>query len=140
MKFEDNNYFAIDKNEFENVLKEDRENVYLYHFIFVKYLEDNKVEFKKIDNVNDLKLLENKKILVKYYVEKIHYFNDCRNDEFEYGEPYFIFNVGYFYIGGLIRNKKDETEKIKALFEKYENDYSTIHFPFDDVKYLSLNK
>ncbi len=140
MKFKDNNYFAIDKSEFDNVLNEDRENVYVYHYIVVKYINDNKIDFKKVDNFNDLKLLEDKKILSKYYIAKIHYFNECRNDKFEYGEPYFIFNVGYFYIGGFIKNKKDETEKIKVLFEKYENDYHTMQFPFDDVEYLSLNK
>ena len=55
MKFEDKNYFIIDKKKYEDVLKEDQENVYLYHFIYVKYMEANTMNFIKIDDVKDLK-------------------------------------------------------------------------------------
>ena len=140
MKFEDKNYFIIDKKKYEDVLKEDQENVYLYHFIYVKYMEANTMKFIKIDDVKDLKKIEGKNVLIKYYVEKIHYFNDCENESFEYGEPYFIFNIGYFYIGGFINNKEEETKKVKNLFNKYKNNYPKIHFPFNDIEYLSLNK
>ena len=140
MKFEDKNYFIIDKKKYEDVLKEDQENVYLYHFIYVKYMEANTMNFIKIDDVKDLKKIEGKNVLIKYYVEKIHYFNDCENESFEYGEPYFIFNIGYFYIGGFINNKEKETKKVKHLFNKYKKTYPKIHFPFNDIEYLSLNK
>lgn len=118
MKFEDKNYFIIDKKEFEDLLKENQENIYLYHFIYVKYMDANMVKFVKIDDVKDLRKIEGKNVITKYYVEKIHYFNDCDNESFEYGEPYFIFNIGYFYIGGFINNKEPETKKIKSLFDK----------------------
>lgn len=140
MKFEDKNYFIIDKKKYEDVLKEDQENVYLYHFIYVKYMEADTMKFIKIDDVKDLKKIEGKNVLIKYYVEKIHYFNDCENESFEYGEPYFIFNIGYFYIGGFINNKEEETKKVKNLFNKYKKNYPKIHFPFNDIEYLSLNK
>ena len=61
MKFEDKNYFIIDKKKYEDVLKEDQENVYLYHFIYVKYMEANTMNFIKIDDVKDLKKIEGKR-------------------------------------------------------------------------------
>ena len=103
-------------------------------------MKDNNIEYMKIDNIDNLKEIDNLNVLVKYYVQKIHYLYDCSNDNFEYGEPYFIFNVGYFYIGGFIKNNDDEVMKIRKLFEKYVDNYSSMHFPFNDVEYLSLNK
>ena len=75
MILKNKNYFLINKNEYEDILKNDREDVYLYHFIYIKYLDSGSVKFIKIDNVKDLKLLDDKEIVVKYYVKKIHYFN-----------------------------------------------------------------
>lgn len=140
MILKNKNYFLINKNEYEDILKNDREDVYLYHFIYVKYLESGSVKYIKIDNVKDLKLLDNKEIVVKYYVKKIHYFNDCDNLSFEYGEPYYIYNVGYFYIGGFIENKNgEELSRINKLFQRYNNNYDKINFPFNDREYLILN-
>lgn len=93
MILKNKNYFLINKNEYEDILKNDREDVYLYHFIYIKYLDSGSVKFIKIDNVKDLKLLDDKEIVVKYYVKKIHYFNECSNGCFEYGEPYYIYNM-----------------------------------------------
>lgn len=140
MKFEDNNYFIINKEKYNEILEDNVENVYLYHFIYVKYIEKENIKFIKIDNINDLDKLKNKNVLVKYYISKIHYFNDCSNDEFEYGEPYYIYDIGYFYIGGFIKNKEEEVKKIKEMFENYNVKYKSMNFPFDDKKYLSLNK
>lgn len=141
MILKNKNYFLINKNEYEDILKNDREDVYLYHFIYIKYLESGSVKFIKIDNVKDLKLLDDKEIVVKYYVKKIHYFNECSNGCFEYGEPYYIYNVGYFYIGGFIENKNaEELSRINKLFQDYNNNYDKMSFPFSDSDYLNLNK
>ncbi len=140
MILKNKNYFLINKNEYEDILKNDREDVYLYHFIYIKYLENDNVKYIKIDNTKDLELLNDKKILVKYYIRKIHYFNDCDNLSFEYGEPYYIYNVGYFYIGGFIENKNgEELSKINKLFQDYNNNYDKMSFPFNDREYLNLN-
>ena len=140
MILKNKNYFLINKNEYEDILKNDREDVYLYHFIYIKYLESGSVKYIKIDNVKYLKLLDNKEIVVKYYVKKIHYFNDCDNLSFEYGEPYYIYNVCYFYIGGFIENKnEEELSRINKLFQRYNNNYDKMSFPFNDREYLNLN-
>ena len=132
MILKNKNYFLINKNEYEDIFKNDKKGVYLYHFIYVKYI--------KIDNTKDLELLNDKKILVKYYIRKIHYFNECDNLSFEYGEPYYIYNVGYFYIGGFIENKNgEELSKINKLFQGYNNNYDKMSFPFNDREYLNLN-
>ena len=155
MNFKDKNYYLIDRKEYEDILKNDMEDVYLYHFIYIKYLESGSVKFIKIDNVKDLKLLDDKEIIVKYYVKKIHYFNECNNGCFEYGEPYYIYNVGYFYIGGFIENKNAEElsrtmidigklanklSRINKLFQDYNDNYDKMSFPFSDSDYLNLNK
>lgn len=140
MILKDKNYFLINKNEYEDIFKNDKESVYLYHFIYVKYLENECIKYIKIDNVKDLELLNDKKILVKYYIRKIHYFNDCNNLSFEYGEPYYIYNVGYFYLSGFIENKnREELSKINKLFQDYNNNYDKISFLFNDKEYLNLN-
>lgn len=141
MNFKDKNYYLIDRKEYEDILKNDREDIYLYHFIYIKYLENGSVKFIKIDNVKDLELLDDKEIIVKYYVNKIHYFNDCSNGCFEYGEPYYIYNVGYFYIGGFIENKNtEELSRINKLFQDYNDNYDKMSFPFSDSDYLNLNR
>lgn len=141
MILKDKNYYLIDRKEYEDILKNDREDVYLYHFIYIKYLESGSVKFIKIDNVKDLKLLDDKEIVVKYYVKKIHYFNECSNGCFEYGEPYYIYHVGYFYIGGFIENKNtEELSRINKLFQDYNDNYDKMSFLFSDSDYLNLNK
>lgn len=140
IKFEDKNFYIINKTEYDDILKDNKEDIYLYHFIFAKYIDNNVIKYTKIDDSKDLKMLESKKILIKYYIEKIHYYNDCNNDNFEYGEPYYIFNIGHFYIGGFIKNKDIEIKKVKDLFKKYTNSFPTMIFPFSDKEYLSLNK
>ena len=141
MILKNKNYFLINKNEYEDILKNDREDVYLYHFIYIKYLDSGSVKFIKIDNVKDLKLLDDKEFVVKYFVKKIHYFNECSTGCFEYGEPYYIYNVGYFYIGGFIENKNaEELSRINKLFQDYNDNYDKMIFPFSDSDYLNLNK
>jgi hypothetical protein len=116
------------------------ENMFLVFKLFPKNLFKN-LKFIKIDNVKDLKLLDDKEIIVKYYVKKIHYFNECNNVCFEYGEPYYIYNVGYFYIGGFIENKNaEELSRINKLFQDYNDNYDKMSFPFSDSDYLNLNK
>ncbi len=56
-------------------------------------------------------------------------------------EPYYIYNVGYFYIGGFIENKNaEELSRINKLFQDYNNNYDKMSFPFSDSDYLNLNK
>ena len=43
MILKNKNYFLINKNEYEDIFKNDKKGVYLYHFIYVKYLENDNV-------------------------------------------------------------------------------------------------
>ena len=140
MIFEDKNYLIIDENEFEYELIKNKDDVYLYHFIIVKYQNNTDIDYIKIDQIKDLIKMNDKKIICKYYIKKIHFYNDSDNDNFEYGEPYYIYNVGYFYIGGFISSKQEDLLKIKKMFKTYEDAYKIGVFPFDDVEFLSLNK
>ncbi len=90
--------------------------------------------------MKDLEKIKNKNIVTKYYICKIHYFNDCNNDDFELGDPYHIYDIGYFYIGGFMENEKVSDEVIKTLFDDYDKKYNYINFPFDDKEFLSFNK
>lgn len=140
MIFEDENYLIIEEKDFIDEFEANKEEVYLYHFIVVKYKSDKEIKIIKIDQVKDLSKLEDKEILYKYYIKKIHFYNDCSNEMFEHGEPYYIYNIGYFYIGGFIKTKDEELSKIKNMFEEYNKKYNNIKFSFDDKSYLSLNK
>jgi len=87
------------------------------------------------------KCLTNQKLEeIKILVKKIHFYNDCSNEMFEHREPYYIYNIGYFYIGGFIKTKDEELSKIKNMFEEYNKKFNNIKFSFDDKSFLSLNK
>lgn len=137
MLFEGEKHIPIDENEFLEILNYEKDSVYLYHYIVVFYNEDNQIKEIKIDQVKNLKLLEDKDIIRKYYVRKIHYFNNP--DYFyseEIGDTYHIYNIGYFHIGGYMKNDIDE----KEFYKKYIDDYENLEFPFTDEDFLLNNK
>ena len=139
MNLKNENYRIIDKNLFEDFLKDDNKLYYLYHYIVVEYKEDNKNKYLKIDNIKDLNKLKNVNILYKYYIERIHYYNN-EDDNFFYeeGYPTHIYNLGYFFIGGFIKN--NEKKKIEKILKQYKDSYLNMNFPFNDNEFLSLNK
>lgn len=124
----------IEKNTYESELNNDV-NKYLYHFIVC---EMKNGEILKVDNYNNLNLLNSNDILYKYYVEKIHYFKDKDNPHIEYGSTYYIHNIGYFYIGGLIENENISKEQINNMIEQYKEFYSKFSKE-DDIEYLKKN-
>ena len=131
----------IDENEYLKFLKERNEKeTYLYHFILVKYKDHNDICSIKIDTVSNLELLKDKDVMYKYYIEKIHYYNEFDNLLYDEGMPIHIFNLGYFAIDGDIQLSKQEKENLKQLFLQYEKEYSNLKFDFDDKAFLSLNK
>lgn len=133
----------IDKELYEKLL-EDLNNkyikTYLYHFIIVKYKDNNDTFTVKIDNIKDLKGIEDKEILVKYYLEKIHYFNEFDNDLYAEGSPLHIYNIGYFLFDGDVKTDKQTKEVLDQLFDEYENNYNNLSQQFNDLTFLSLNK
>ena len=141
MLFEKQNYKIPTEDEFNDILDYDKDNVYLYHFIIVKYKENNEIKELNIDQLKDLDKLNNKEIIFKYYIKKIHYYSEPGYfyDE-ELGDTYYIYNIGYFHIGGLFETKKDDLDIIKKLYEDYHNNYSNINFDFTDEEFLSNNK
>lgn len=143
MLFEDKVQKLISEIEFNNVRKtySQEYEVYDYYFIIVKYVENNEIKELLIDQVNDLDKLKNKKILYKYFINKIHYLNEPLGFySSDNGEAYHIYNIGYFYIDGYFDQEKDELLKIKELYKKYNNDYSSIVFPFSDEEFLLKNE
>ena len=69
---------SITTKETFNNLMNDREidRTYDYHCIIVKYQDNTDILTMKIDKVEDLEKLKNLKVISKYYVRKIHYYNE----------------------------------------------------------------
>ena len=134
MIYDDKNFTIITKDLYEKVLNED-DNFYPYHYILVKYQDNKGIKTIEINQVKDLYKIKELNVLCKYYIKKLHFYTETGNYLYEYGEPYYIFNVGYFYIGGVIKTKKDELMKIKEMFEKYNKEYSKMKFSFDDKSF-----
>lgn len=141
MLFEKEKYIVTNEDTFYDFLEYDKNRVYLYHFIIVRYKEYNKIKELKIDQIKDLNILNDKKIIYKYYIRKVHYYTQAGyffDDEF--GDLYHIYNIGYFHIGGLFDTKKDELEVIKKLYDEYHDNYSNLNLEFSDEEFLSNNK
>ena len=115
-------------------------NTYCYHFIIVKYKENNKILEIKIDNFKDLDKIKDKDIIVKYYIEKLHYYNYYDNILYDDGEPIHICNLGYFQINGEFPINKEIKKILDKLFNEYDNNYKNIKFELNDKEFLSLNK
>ncbi len=82
------NYKIISKEKYEEILQEsDKKTYYLYHYIICK-CESN--EIIKIDKIEDLEKIKDKKVLIKYYIERIHYYSHNSNEDYEYGFPSYI--------------------------------------------------
>lgn len=131
------NFYEQTEKEFNNnLLYYSDEEVYLYHFIVFKY--DN--GYIKVDKCSDLKNLKEDGLICKYYIEKIHFYNDTRNEEFEYGDSYHIYNIGYFYIGGFVKTNLLEKGIVEEKFKNYALNYKQMKIPFKDEEFLQLNK
>lgn len=143
MLFEDKVQKLITENEFNSVKKDYTQEyeVYLYHFIIVKYIEDNEIKELKIDQIKDLDKLKDINVLYKYYIKKIHYLNEPLGFySSDNGEAYHIYNIGYFYIDGYFDQDKDEFKVIQELYKKYNDNFNNLSFPFTDEEFLSNNK
>ncbi len=139
MNLKDENYHIIDKTLFEDFLNDDEKLYYLYHYIVVEYKDKNDIKYLKIDNIKDLKKLKDLNVQYKYYIKRIHYYNnESDNLFFEEGYPSYIYNLGYFFIGGFI--KTNEKEKMKKLLKEYKSNYKNLSFELNDKEFLSLNK
>ncbi len=141
MEFKDNITKIIDEKLYKillNDLYDKSIKTYLYHFIVVKYKDHNNIYTMKIDNLKDLNKIKDKEILIKYYVEKLHYYNEFSNDLYADGMPCHIYNMGYFLIDGDIELNDKEKLELNELFIKYQNNYS--NFKNNDIDFLSLNK
>lgn len=77
MLFEKENYIITNEDTFYDFLEYDKKRVYLYHFIIVRYKENNKIKELKIDQIKDLNILNDKKIIYKYYIRKVHYYTQA---------------------------------------------------------------
>lgn len=131
----------INKERFDNLI-EDRETdrTYDYHCIIVKYQENMDILTMKIDKVEDLEKLKDLKIISKYYVRKIHYYNESDNLLFDEGEECHIENLGYFFLNGMVELSDKDRKIVKEMFQKYDNEFNNITFDFTDEEFLSLNK
>ncbi len=131
------NYKIITKEKYEKILQEsDKKTYYLYHYILYK-CESN--EIIKIDQIKDLEKIKDKIILTKYYIERIHYYNEDYNENYELGFPSYIYNLGYFYIDGFIDMHKEEEENVRKLFNNYDKHFKELNFPFTDSEFLRKN-
>lgn len=130
------NFYEITEKEFYDNIDYYKDKVYLYHFIIFVY-ED---KYVKVDTIDELNKINTSGLISKYYVEKIHFFNECDYEEFEYGEPYYIYNLGYFYIGGFVKDKLLDKEYALNLFDNYNQNFSKMKFDFNDQEFLNKNK
>lgn len=141
MIYEDKNYSIIDEKYYNSLMKNINKNeTYLYHFITVKYRDNNDIITVNIDQVKDLNQIKDKNILFKYYVQNIHFYNEFNNILYDNGEPYYIYNIGYFLIGGDVSMNKKDKEIARSMFDKYNKEYLDMRFPFSDEEFLSNNK
>lgn len=131
----------MDKKLFNDILKSrDKKSTYLYHFIIVKYRNNNDIKIIKIDQFKDLVKLENLDIICIYFIEKIHYYTGEGNYFEDLGEPYHIFKIGYYFINGDIMSTNEEMKCLMEKINNYERDYDTLEFPFTKESFLLLNK
>jgi hypothetical protein len=141
MIYEDKNYSIIDEKYYNSLMKDINKNeTFLYHFITVKYLDNNDIKTININQTKDLDHIKDKNILFKYYVQNIHYYNKFNNILYDNGEPYYIYNIGYFLIDGDVPMNDKDKELAKKMFDKYNEEYSNMKFPFNDEEFLSNNK
>ena len=141
MLFNDENYSIIDKKMYEDLIDgSDKKEFYLYHYIFVVYQDNIDIKTIKIDQVKDLYKLKDLHIIYKYYIIKAHYYNEFNNIMYDEGMPTFVYNIGYFLVGGDAKTKKSDKKEFEKLLENYNSNYSNMDFPYDDTKFLSLNK
>ena len=129
------------KETFDNLMN-DREidRTYDYHCIIVKYQDNTDILTMKIDKVEDLEKLKDLKVISKYYVRKIHYYNESDNLLFDEGEECNIKNLGYFFLNGMVELSDKDRKIVEEMFQKYDNKFNNITFDFTDEEFLSLNK
>lgn len=96
-------------------------------------ITDEKNEFKNC-NLNDWK------IIVKYYIERVKQYDIYKFNCQEVGEAYYIYGLGYFYISEFYKDMKPFVNKeIKKLFDEYDKNYHNIEFPFTDEEFIVPN-
>ena len=129
------------KETFDNLMNDrDIDRTYDYHCIIVKYQDNTDILTMKIDKVEDLEKLKDLKVISKYYVRKIHYYNESDNLLFDEGEECHIENLGYFFLNGMVELSKENKKIVEEMFKKYDSEFNNITFEFTDEEFLSLNK
>ena len=129
------------KETFDNLMKDrDVEETYDYHCIIVKYQDNTDILTIKIDKIEDLIKLKDLNIVSKYYIRKIHYYNETDNLLFDEGEECHIENLGYFFLDGMVELSDNDKEKVEEMFDNYDKEYTNMTFEFTDEEFLSLNK
>lgn len=129
------------KETFDNLMKDrDTEETYDYHCIIVKYQDNTNTLTMKIDKVEDLEKLKDLNVISKYYVRKIHYYNETDNLLFDEGEECHIENLGYFFLDGMVELSNNDKEKVEEMFDNYDKNYNNMNFEFTDEEFLALNQ
>lgn len=131
----------ISKETFDKLIN-DRyiEETYDYHCIIVKYQDNTNILTMKIDKVEDLIKLKDLNVVSKYYIRKIHYYNETDNLLFDEGEECHIENLGYFFLDGMVELSDNDKEKVKEMFDNYDKNYNNMNFEFTDEEFLNRNK
>ena len=131
----------ISKETFDKLINDrDIEETYDYHCIIVKYQNNTDILTMKIDKVEDLIKLKDLNVVSKYYVRKIHYYNEADNLLFDEGEPCYIVNLGYFFLNGMVDIPENKNEELEAGFHNYDENYNNMTFEFTDEEFLALNQ
>lgn len=129
------------KETFDNLMKDrDVEETYDYHCIIVKYQDNTDILTIKIDKIEDLIKLKDLNIVSKYYIRKIHYYNETDNLLFDEGEECHIENLGYFFLDGMVELSDNDKEKVEEMFDNYDKEYTNMTFEFTDEEFLNRNK
>lgn len=129
------------KETFDNLIKtRDIDRTYDYHYIVVKYQDNKDTLTLKIDKIEDLEKLKDLNVISKYYVRKIHYYNESDNVLYDEGEECHIEKIGYFFLDGMVELSNNDKEKVEEMFDNYDKNYNNTNFEFTDEEFLSLNK
>lgn len=124
----------------KEINKVDRDGICSIEPIIVYFYKD-KDNIKKLVRYNDTDVrtvdFKNMEIVSKYYIRKLSY-----NLELYLGSEYdtiiSVYGVGDFRIIADYVEKKEDL-KSKEMFEKYDKEYSNMHFPFTDEEFLKDN-
>lgn len=138
MLFDEKNDYEFISESIYNKQTKDIENgdATIEKSICIFYREEDNIVKKEIFNKEDI--INDKNILVKYYIERIKLKDQFIFNTPDVGDAYHIYNLGYFFISDFAElMSKESKEEYRKLFLEYDKSYQNMKFPFNDYDFLT---